>query len=227
MRILFNVFAILLVCAPAWAGGLADLTQGEAAGGLKEALIQGAGQAVSTLGRTDGFLKNPKVRIPLPDALAQVEPVLRTMGKGKDLDKLVTTMNRAAEDAVPKAKELLVAAAQKMTVSDAKQILSGGEDSVTQFFKGKTMEELTAMFLPAVKASTDKLSLAKQYNKLAGKAANFGLVKQEDAQIEQYVTRRALDGLYTMIAEEERKIRRDPVAAVGSLAQKVFGALGN
>ncbi|MBX3686275.1 MAG: DUF4197 domain-containing protein [Rhodocyclaceae bacterium] len=225
MRAILRTLALFVICAPVWAFDLSSLTDSEASGGLKEALIQGAGNAVGSLGKKDGFLKNPKVRIPLPGALKTAEPVLRAMGRGKDLDALETTMNRAAEAAVPQAKVLLVNAAKQMTVSDAKQILTGGEDSVTQYFKGKTEDDLMKMFLPEVKKSTDKLSLSSQYNKLAGKASGFGLVDKEDAQVESYVTRKALDGLYLMIAEEEKALRKNPLGAAGSLAKKVFGAL--
>jgi hypothetical protein len=225
MRSILRTFAFLVISMPAWALGLADLSEGEASGGLKEALTQGATQAVSLLGKEDGFLKNKKVRIPLPDGRAQAEPVLRGMGQGKQLDELVVAMNRAAEQAVPKAKDLLVKAVREMSVSDAKNILTGGDDSVTRYFKGKTQAELTTMFLPTVKQTTDKLALAKKYDKLAGKASSFGLVKEEDAKIEGYVTRKALDGLYTLIGDEERAIRKNPVGAAGSLAKKVFGAL--
>lgn len=225
MASILRTFALLVICAPAWAAGLGDFSNAQATGGLKEALTQGAHQAVALLGRENGFLANPKVRIPLPDGLAQAEPVLRTMGMGKDLDQLVTAMNRAAEQAVPQAQDLLVKAVQEMSVSDAKNILTGGDDAATVYFKGKTEGPLTTLFLPAVKATTDKLSLAKKYDKLAGKAATMGLVKEEDAHIEGYVTRKALDGLYTVIGEEERAIRKNPAEAAGSLAKKVFGAL--
>lgn len=225
MRIIFKLLSILLVCAPAWALSLADLTEGEASGGLKEALTQGAGRAVDLLGQKDGFLKNAKVKIPLPDALAQTEPLLRSMGKGKELDALVDTMNRAAEAAVPKAKPLLMDAVKSMSVEDAKKILSGGDDSVTRYFKEKTEDRLAELFEPAVKESTDKLSLSKSYNKLAGKGAGFGLLKQEDSRVESYVTRKTLDGLYLMIGEQEKALRKDPVGAAGALAKKVFGAL--
>lgn len=226
MRSILRAFVFLVISAPVWAaGGLAGLTDREASGGLKEALTQGAGRAVELLGRDGGFLNNPKVKIPLPEVLAQAEPLIRMTGRGKDLDQLVTTMNRAAEAAVPEAKSLLVKAVQQMSVTDAKNILTGGDDSVTNYFRDKTQDQLTRLFLPAVKQNTDKLQLASQYNKLAGQAAGIGLVKGEDAQIENYVTRKALDGLYLMIAEEERAIRKDPVGAVGSLAKKVFGAL--
>lgn len=226
MRCILRAFALLVICVPAWAAGLGNITDSEASGGLREALTQGAGRAVEMLGRKDGFLANKKVRIPLPDGLAQVEPVMRMAGRGKDFDQLVTAMNRAAEAAVPEAKTLLVDAVRQMSVEDARTILSGGDDSATRYFKSKTQTRLAEKFLPVVKQSTDRLALAEQYNKLAGQAASFGLVKGEDAQIEGYVTRKALDGLYLMIGEEEKAIRRNPVQAAGSLAQKVFGMLG-
>lgn len=226
MRCIVRAFALLVICVPAWAADLSGITDREASGGLREALTQGAGRAVEVLGRKDGFLANKKVKIPLPDGLAQAESALRLMGRGKDLDELLTAMNRAAEAAVPEAKVMLVDAVKQMSVDDARKILTGGDDSVTRYFKDKTQARLTQLFLPTVKQTTDRLALADQYNKLAGQASSFGLVKSEDAQIENYVTRKALDGLYLMIGEEERAIRKNPVAAAGSLAQKVFGALG-
>ncbi|TAH53171.1 MAG: DUF4197 domain-containing protein [Betaproteobacteria bacterium] len=225
MRSILRAFAILVICAPAWAADLSGLSNADAAGGLKEALTQGAGRAVELLGRDGGFLKNPKVKIPLPGVLEQAEPLLRMAGRGKDLDQLVTTMNRAAEAAVPEAKTLLMAAVKDMSVQDAKNILTGGDDSVTQYFRSKTQAQLTQRFMPVVKQQTDRLSVSTQYNSLASKAAGVGLVKGEDAQIEGYVTRKALDGLYLMIAEEEKAIRRNPLEAAGGLAKKVFGAL--
>lgn len=225
MRSILRAFAFLVISMPTWAAGLGALTEGEASGGLKEALTQGANHAVELLGRKGGFLDNPKVKIPLPEVLKKAEPLLRLSGRGDDLDQLVTSMNRAAEAAVPEAKTLLVNAVKQMSVSDAKNILTGGDDSVTRYFRDKTEAQLTQRFLPTVKQNTDKLALAGQYNKLAGQAAGVGLLKSEDAQIENYVTRKALDGLYLMIAEEERAIRKDPLGAVGSLAKKVFGAL--
>jgi hypothetical protein len=226
MHSILRVFLLLVISASASAAGLSALSDREAAGGLKEALTQGATRAVEMLSGRDGFLANPKVKIPLPDALAQGEGLMRMMGRGDDLDQLVTGMNRAAEAAVPEAKALLIAAVKKMSVDDAKKVLSGGDDSVTTYFKDKTLKDLTARFLPIVKGTTDRFSLAEQYNKFAGQAAGFGLVGSEDAKIENYVTRKAMDGLFLMIAEEERAIRQNPVAAAGSLAKKVFGALG-
>lgn len=216
----------LAVSLRALALSLSDLTQKETAGGLKEALGQGAEKAVELLGKKDGFLGNAKVKIPLPDALKKAEKVLRLSGRGDQADELVVSMNRAAEAAVPEAKQLLVDAVKTMSVTDAKKIVSGGETSVTEFFKGKTEKPLTKKFLPIVQKWVNQLGITQQYDRLAGQGAKFGLVKDEDARVDRYVTRKALDGLYLMIAEEEKKIRQDPLGATGDLAKKVFGALG-
>jgi Protein of unknown function (DUF4197) len=141
------------------------------------------------------------------------------------VDELITSMNRAAEAAMPEAKTLLVSAVKSMSVDDGRRILTGGDDSVTQFFAGKTREPLTERFLPVVTRETEKLSLAEKYNAVAGKAAGFGLVKKQHANIQQYVTGKALDGLYLMIGEEERKIRQDPVGTGSAILKKVFGSL--
>ncbi len=219
------LLAMMLLPLPAFALSLADLTESDTAGGLRQALVQGAGAAVAKLGRTDGFLGNAAVRIPLPDGLRQAEGLMRGLGMGKQADELVTAMNRAAEDAVTKAKPILVGAVRKMTVADAKQILTGGDDAATQYFRRATSAQLTEQFLPVVAKATAKVGLAEKYDRYAGKAAKFGLIKDEDARLEHYVTRKALDGLFLMIAEEERAIRKDPIGAAGSLAKKVFGAL--
>ena len=225
MRAILRALLLLVISCQAWAVGLADLTDKDASGGLREALVQGASKAVGQLGTDGGFLNNPKVKIGLPATLAPVEGMLRTMGRGKDLDALVDTMNKAAEQAVPKAKVLLVDAVKKMSVDDAKKILAGSDDAATQYFKEKTSAQLAESFLPTVKATTDKLALADKYNKIASKAGSLALGGDE-LKIENYVTRKALDGLYLMIAEEERAIRKDPIGAAGSLAKKAFGALG-
>lgn len=218
-------FAGLWVATAAQAFSLADISGQEAGGGLKEALTQGADKAVDLLGKSDGFLKNPKVKIPLPESMQQVEGLMRGLGMGKQADELITAMNRAAEAAVPEAKNLLVNAVKDMSVEDAKGILTGGNDSATQYFKRKTAKPLGDKFLPIVKQAIDKVKLAKTYEKFAKKGAQFGLVKEKDTQLENYVTEKALDGLYLMIAEEEKAIRTNPMGAASSLAQKVFGAL--
>ena len=204
---------------------LDQLSSADAAAGIKAALEQGAAVAVATLGRTDGFWSNPKVRIPLPANLQRVRSALKLMGRGRDVDQLERAINRAAEEAVPQARQLLGNAIRSMTVEDAKRILAGGDDAVTQFFKARTAPQLTERFLPVVARVTAKNGLAQQYNGLAGQAAQFGLLNEQDATIERYVTRKALDGLYLMIAEEEKKIRANPLAAGRDIIRRVFGAL--
>ena len=204
---------------------LGDVSNADAGKGLKTALEKGVVAAVSLLGTTDGFLGNPKVRIPLPGYLEDASKLLRNFGQGQRIDELVTAMNRAAESAVPLGKDLLVGAVRAMNVNDAKNILTGGDTSVTGFFAEKTRAPLGLKFLPIVTRATEKVGLANKYNEFAGKAAGFGLVKKEDANIQQYVTGRTLDGLYLIIGEEERKIRQDPVGSGSAILQKVFGAL--
>lgn len=215
----------LLAHQRAHALSIGDLSDAEASQGLKTALEKGAIAAVNLLGKTDGFLGNEKVRIPLPGYLEDASSLLRVMGQGARIDELVTAMNRAAEAAVPMAKDILVGAVKSMNVSDAKKILIGGETSVTNFFAEKTRAPLGVKFLPVVTKATAKVGLAEKYNQVAGKVANLGLVKKEDANIQQYVTGKSLDGLYWMIGEEERKIRRDPVGTGSAILKKVFGAL--
>ncbi|HZT55769.1 MAG TPA: DUF4197 domain-containing protein [Burkholderiaceae bacterium] len=203
----------------------AGLTEGDAALGVRAALERGAASAVALLGKSGGFLDNPKVRIPLPGFLNDAAKVLKYTGQQGRIDELVTAMNRAAEAAVPQAKTLLVNAVKSMSVDDGRRILTGGDNSVTNFFAGKTRAPLSVTFLPIVTKATEKVALADKYNAVAGKAAGLGLVGKDDANIQQYVTGKALDGLYLMIGEEERKIRKDPVGTGSAILQKVFGSL--
>lgn len=220
--------AAVLLCAAwqqAWALSLGDLSNADAASGLKAALAQGVQAAVAQLGRPDGFLGNPKVRIGLPGYLDDAAKIMKSMGQGRRIDELVTSINRAAEAAVPLGKDLLVAAVRNMSVTDAKNILTGGDNSVTAFFAEKTRSPLGQRFLPVVNQATEKVGLTQKYNAFAGKAASFGLLKAEDANLAQYVTGRTLDGLYLVIGEEERNIRRDPAGAGSAIVKKVFGTL--
>lgn len=225
MKHLLFALSLALTAALAEAAGLDAVSTGDAAAGVKEALAKGADYAVSSLGTPNGFLGNAKVRIPLPGGLQKAESALRMLGMGKQAEQLSETMNHAAENAVAEAKPILVDAIRKMSVQDAKDILTGGDDSVTQYFKRTSSVPLTARFTPIVKASTQKLQLAEQYNKVAGKAASAGLIDQKDADIDRYVTQKAMDGLFLMIAEEEKKLRANPMAAGSAVLQKVFGAL--
>ena len=204
---------------------LADVTQTDASDAVKAALRIGATSAVNLLGRTDGFWGNDKVRIPLPDWLQHAESALKMMGQGDQIKALKLGVNRAAEQAVPEAKTLLIDAVTNMTVSDAKGILTGGDDSVTRFFAEKTRASLTTRFLPIVAKTTDNIGLAQQYNSVADSAAKLGLISGDSVRIENYVTGKALDGLYFMIGEEERKIRQDPAGTGSAILTKVFGSL--
>jgi len=200
------------------------LSPKDASSGLRTALSQGIDIAVAQLGKPDGFLKDPKVAIPLPSALQKAEHALRFLGLDKDAESLKATMNHAAEAAVAEAKPIFKTALQRMTLADAKAILTGGDDAGTQYFRRATSEQLTSKFKPIVARETAKLKLAAQYDDYAGRAAQMGLIKTEDANINDYVTNKALDGLFSRIADEERAIRKDPLGQASSIIKKVFGA---
>ena len=219
--------ASMLLAAPlvAAASGLDALSSRDATAGLKAALTQGVDKAVTQLGATDGFLKNPRVAIPLPPVLEKADRALRMVGMGGDADALRETMNHAAEAAVGEAGPVLKKALRSMTLADAKGILSGGDDSATQYFRRSSGEELRTRFKPIVVRATTRLKLAALYDQYAGKAAGIGLMSASDADLNEYVTGKALDGLFTVIADEERAIRKDPLGQASSLIQKVFGAL--
>jgi hypothetical protein len=221
----FTSHVILLPAAALPGAAFAGLfSETDAAAGVRTALERGASSAVSLLGRSDGFLGNPKVRIELPGFLKDAAKLLKATGQGKRVDELVTAMNRAAEAAVPEAKALLLGAVKAMSVDDATKIVKGGDTSVTQFFTTKTREPLGVKFLPIVEKATEKVSLAKKYDAMAGKASGLGLMKKEEANLNGYVTGKALDGLYLMIGEEEKKIRKDPIGTGSAILKKVFGA---
>ena len=211
--------------ALALAGRASALSETDAASGIRAALEKGANSAVALLGRQDGFMGNAKVHIQLPGALQSAAKLAKATGQGRKVEELELAMNRAAEAAVPKARELLVNAVKRMSVEDGLKILRGGEDSATRFFEAKTRVPIGEQFLPIVQQATKKVSLAEKYNAVAGKAAGFGLLKKEDSNIDSYVTAKALDGLFLMIAEEEKQIRKDPVGTGSALLKKVFGGL--
>jgi len=217
---------MVLAFAPAtsWAQ-LDKISNQDASSGMKAALDKGTQAAVASLGKTDGFLGNKAVKILLPDSLKRYEKTMRQVGMGKYADELVTTMNRAAEAAVPEARPLFVDAVKKMTVQDAKGILTGGNTSATDYFKRTMSEPLRAKFAPIVAQSTKKVQVAEKYNEFAGQGAKFGLIKKEDANLDGYITQKTLDGLFYMVGEEEKKIRADPVAAGSDIIKRVFGAM--
>ena len=221
-----RAFAALLVLAPSIAFAQLDkLSNQDAVAGLKAALEKGSGAAVSSLGRADGFFGNPQVKIPLPDSLKTADKMMRTVGMGKYSDELILTMNRAAEAAAPQARDLLIQSVKNMSVQDAKGILTGGDTAGTEYFKRTTSDPLRQRFLPIVKKETQKVSLAQKYNEYAEKGARYGIVGKDAASIDDYVTQKTLDGLFFMMAEEEKKIRANPLAAGSDIMKKVFGAL--
>lgn len=199
-----------------------EVSQGDAALGVRTALDRSATAAVGLLGRSGGFLDNPAVRIPLPGFLNDAARLLKLTGQQARVDELVTAMNRAAEAAVPEARALLINAVKSMSVGDARAIITGGDQSATQFFASKTRDALGASFLPIVTRATEKVALAEKYNAVAGKAAALGLMRKGDANIQQYVTGKALDGLFLTIGEQERQIRQNPVATGSAILRQVF-----
>src|SRR5215210_4328260 len=210
--LLLILFIACAASAPLSAADLPGISNTEAASGLKQALADGSSAAVAKLGTEDGFLGNPKVKIPLPPALQRIESALRFAGMKREADDLVVAMNRAAEAAVPEAKALFVDSVKKMTVQDAKGILTGGETSGTEYFRRTTRDQLHRRFLPIVQKATAKVDLAQKYDQYAERAVSVGMLRKEDADLDEYVTQKALDGLYVMVAEEEKKIRKDPVS---------------
>ena len=201
----------------------AAVNESDAAAGIRVALERGALAAVALLGRTDGFLGNEQVRIPLPGYLKDAARLMKSLGQGHKVDELMTAMNRAAEAAVPQARALFVSTAKAISVEDALKVVRGGPTSVTDFFAGKTREPLGIKFLPIVTQATEKVKLAERYNAVAARAAGLGLVKGDDANVQKHVTTKALDGLFFMIAEEEKKIRADPLKTGSAILSKVFG----
>jgi hypothetical protein len=223
---IFAAIAALVMGAPAPAAAqLEGISNREAVNALKAALDKGARAAVDQLGRENGYFGDARVRIPLPESLARAERTMRRLGMGRYADELVLAMNRAAEAAVPEAKQLFVNSVKKMSVQDAKGILTGGDTAATEYFRRTTAEQLRQRLLPIVKQSTAKVGVAQTYNRYAQQGAALGLVREEHADLDAYVTQKALDGLYFMVAEEERKIRKDPVGTASSIIKKVFGAL--
>jgi Protein of unknown function (DUF4197) len=218
--LVFSIFASL-----SQAGILDQFSSTDMTTGLKDSLQQGAIAAVSKLGQENGYFSNAKVKIPLPKAMQQAEKMMRAVGMKKQADDLVLSMNRAAEAAVPEAKELFVGAVKGMSVQDAKGIFSGGEDSATQYFRKATEEPLRGKFLPIVVKAIEKVGLAQKYNAVAGKASKLGLIKAEESNIENHVTQKALDGLFVMMADEEKAMRQNPVKASTDIAKKIFDVL--
>jgi hypothetical protein len=227
----------VLLCACVTTGGnsgiqevLRDITSsqgptlGEIAAGLKEALHVGTSNVVQVTSRTDGFYRNPQIRIPLPEKVAKAEKLLRTAGFGPNVDAFELSMNRAAEKAAPEARALFVQTISQMTFSDARKILNGRENEATLYFKDKTYAQLAQRFKPLVHSAMSEVGVTGAYQRLT--AAFSALQMGESLDLDQYVTGKALDGLFVMLAREEAKIRQDPAARVTDLLRKVFSEPG-
>lgn len=201
----------------------AGLTETDAAAGIRAALLRAASATVSTLGRVDGFFGNERLRIGLPPALAQASDVLRRLGQGRRLDELVAGMNRAAEQAVPLARPLLEDAVRRMSVEDAVSLVRGSDTAATEFFAARTRQPLSRAFLPVVQPVTERLALARRHDELVERAARLGLAGGPPRRVHEHVTEGALDGVFKLLAEQERQLRADPAAAGSALLRRVFG----
>ncbi len=203
------------------------LTDNEMTGGLKEALFNGVKFAVDTLGKENGFLNDNRVKIPLPNSLQKIEKALRIAGQGQMVDDFVASMNHAAEKAVPVAINVFMDSIKQMTFTDVKNILfSGQDDAATQFFRRTSEETLRGKFRPMVEKFTSEVGVTQKYKDLMGKYGFVGKLFGQDAtDIDGYVTQKALDGTFFMVAEEEKKIRKNPIGRTTDLLKKVFGGI--
>jgi hypothetical protein len=226
------VIVASLAASPARSGILDKILGGGApsdekvAQGLKEALDIGTGNAVASTSKSDGFLKNEAIKILMPEKLQKLDKGLRAVGLGSEIDAFVVSMNRAAERAAPSAKSIFKDALTQMTFSDAKQILRGGDTAATDYFRAKTAERLTGSFLPIVSSSLTDVGATKRYKDLVGRYSSLPFMNSPSLDLDQYVTGRALDGLFHVLGEEEKKIRKDPAARVTKLLKEVFAKSG-
>lgn len=221
---LLNIFNKSDNSAPA-ATGISPLSNTEIVDGLKQALIKGTGAAVSFLGKEDGFLSHPDVRIPMPDTLKTIESGLRRIGQGKVADSFVETINRAAEQAVPVAEDVFKDSVRAMSIDDARNILTGPDDAATQYFRRTGGDSLKEKFLPIVKNATDNVNLTAKYKQLVRKLGPMsGFVDTASLDLDGYITDKAMDGLFLIVAREEKKIRENPLERTTDLLKKVFAA---
>jgi hypothetical protein len=200
------------------------LSQKEIVAGLKQALEVGTGNAVALTSKTDGYFKNPQIKIPLPEQVRKAEDLLRTVGLGEQVTAFEKSMNRAAERAAPEAKALFITAIKQMTFTDAKKILQGRENEATFYFKEKTSQPLAQRFKPLVHTAMSEVGVTRSYQSIESKLRVLPMGGSLNLDLDQYVTNKALDGLFFMLAQEEAKIRKDPAARVTELLKRVFGA---
>lgn len=211
--------AVAALAAPQLSG----LSESKIIAGLKEALEIGTGNAVNLTGKVDGFFKNAAIKILLPSQLRTVEKGLRAVGQGAMVDEFVLSMNRAAEKASPEARKIFVSALKQMSFDDARKILLGNDTAATEYFKGKTSDQIGAAFRPIVSRAMNEVGATRQYKDLLGRVQQLPFVKMQRLDIDEYVVGQALNGLFYMVGEEEKKIRKNPVARVSSILREVFG----
>lgn len=204
--------------------GQESLTSAEVAEGLKEALVKGVSLGADLVSQTDGYFGNPEIKIPFPPDVKKVEDRLRQIGLGGEVDKFILTLNRGAEDAAREAKPIFVDAIKSMTIEDAWGILRGDEDAATQYLRRTTGTRLAEKFNPVIKASLDKVNATRYYSDIVTTYNKIPLVEKVNPNLDDYATEKAIDGLFVMIAKEEKRIREDPVARTTELLKKVFGA---
>jgi len=204
-------------------GQQSELSDAKVGSGLKEALKVGTENTVSLTGKLDGYFRNQAIKILMPEKLKTVEKALRTVGYGSEVDEFVLSMNRSAEKAAPFAKEIFWDAIGEMTFEDARKILSGGDTAATQYFETKTTDKLTTVFRPVVEKSMSEVGVTRQYKELVGRYQDLPFVKKETFDIDSYVVSKALDGLFFVLGQEEKKIRTNPAARVTDLLKEVFG----
>ena len=232
-RLVAASLAVLLTSLPAQAqldkllkglglGGPSGLSDAKIGAGLKQALEVATGNAVTSTGRVDGYLANQAIKILMPEKLRAVERGLRAVGVGSQVDEFVVSMNRAAERAAPAAKQIFLDAIAGMTFDDARKILNGGDTAVTEFFKTKSTDKLTAAFRPVVDQSMNEVGVARQYNELIGRFHAIPFARAEAFDLDGYVVQKGLDGLFHVVGEQERLIRADPVARTTELLKEVF-----
>jgi hypothetical protein len=221
VRTLAFVIFVSAAAAPGPAAAAPQFARASVADGLKEALRVGAGNAVRSTGRVDGFFRNAAIKILMPKQLRPLERGLRAVGQGALVDEFVLGMNRAAEKAAPFARDIFLDAISEMTFDDAVRILRGGDTAATDYFREKTSERLADAFRPAVEDATERVGVTRQYKDLVGRYGAFGL-RGEAVDLDGYVVEKALDGIFHVLGEEERKIRRDPAARVTAILREVF-----
>jgi hypothetical protein len=199
------------------------LTTAEVTNGLKEALVNGVSKGTDLISKIDGYYKNPEIKIPFPQDVKMVETKLRAIGMGKEVDKFVVALNRGAEEAAKEAKPVFVAAIKQMTIDDAFAILKGQPDAATQYLKKTTTAQLKEKFKPIVQTSLDKVQATKYYGDLVNQYNRIPFITKVNPNLNDYATDMAIQGLFTMIAKEEKSIRQDPAARTTDLLKKVFG----